>query len=43
MHIAAIGCVHRPSVMVYGGTIRAGCRPAMEEKLDIISAFQAYA
>ena len=42
MHIAAIGCVHRPSVMVYGGTIRAGCRPAMEEKLDIISAFQAY-
>ena len=28
--------------MVYGGTIRAGCRPAMEEKLDIISAFQAY-
>ena len=42
MPIAAIGCVHRPSVMVYGGTIRAGCRPAMEEKLDIISAFQAY-
>ena len=34
MHIATIGCVHRPSVMVYGGTIRAGCRPAMEEKLD---------
>ena len=42
-HRATIGCVHRPSVMVYGGTIRAGCRPAMEEKLDIISAFQAYA
>ena len=33
---------NRPSVMVYGGTIRAGCRPEMEEKLDIISAFQAY-
>ena len=40
--IMAMGRVNRPSVMVYGGTIRAGCRPAMEEKLDIISAFQAY-
>jgi len=28
--------------MVYGGTIRAGCRPGESEKLDIISAFQAY-
>jgi len=27
---------------VYGGTIRAGCRAGMDEKLDIISAFQAY-
>ena len=28
--------------MIYGGTIRAGCRPSFDEKLDIISAFQAY-
>jgi dihydroxy-acid dehydratase len=40
--IMAMGRVNRPSVMVYGGTIRAGCRPNMDEKLDIISAFQAY-
>ena len=40
--IMAMGRVNRPSVMVYGGTIRAGCRPGKSEKLDIISAFQAY-
>ena len=40
--IMAMGRVNRPSVMVYGGTIRAGCRPGQSEKLDIISAFQAY-
>lgn len=40
--VMAMARVNRPSVMVYGGTIRAGCRPEMEEKLDIISAFQAY-
>ena len=40
--IMAMGRVNRPSVMVYGGTIRAGCRPNVSEKLDIISAFQAY-
>ena len=38
----AMARVNRPSVMVYGGTIRAGCRPGKSEKLDIISAFQAY-
>ena len=38
----AMGRVNRPAVMVYGGTIRAGCRPDHDEKLDIISAFQAY-
>lgn len=35
--------VNRPSLMVYGGTIRAGCsasRPG--QPLDIVSAFQAY-
>lgn len=40
--IMAMGRVNRPSVMIYGGTIRAGCRPEHSEKLDIISAFQAY-
>ena len=39
----AMARVNRPSVMVYSGTIRAGCRPSEpDEKLDIISAFQAY-
>ena len=40
--VMAMARVNRPSVMVYGGTIRAGCRPGKSEKLDIISAFQAY-
>merc|ERR1719321_1114028 len=40
--VMAMGRVNRPSVMVYGGTIQAGCRPGKKEKLDIISAFQAY-
>jgi len=40
--VMAMARVNRPSVMVYGGTIRAGCRTGMDEKLDIISAFQAY-
>ena len=40
--VMAMARVNRPSVMIYGGTIRAGCRPGKEEKLDIISAFQAY-
>jgi len=37
----AMARVNRPAVMVYGGTIRAGCTPD-RPKLDIISAFQAY-
>ena len=40
--LMAMARFNRPSVMIYGGTIRAGCRPAHDEKLDIISAFQAY-
>lgn len=40
--VMAMGRLNRPSIMVYGGTIRAGCRPGADEKLDIISAFQAY-
>ena len=39
--VMAMGRVNRPSIMVYGGTIRAGCTPK-HEKLDIVSAFQAY-
>jgi dihydroxy-acid dehydratase len=35
--LMAMARVNRPSVMVYGGTIRAGCRPEKNEKLDIIS------
>ena len=36
----AMGRINRPSLMVYGGTIRAG--RLGDEKLDIISAFQSY-
>lgn len=39
--IMAMGRVNRPSLMVYGGTIRAGCS-AGKDKLDIVSAFQSY-
>ena len=38
--IMAMARLNRPSLMVYGGTIRAGCRNG--DKLDIISAFQSY-
>ncbi|MDH3623106.1 MAG: dihydroxy-acid dehydratase [Myxococcales bacterium] len=37
----AIGRLNRPALMIYGGTIRAG-RGNAGEKLDIVSAFQAY-
>lgn len=41
--IMAMGRVNRPSLMVYGGTIAAGCgKKKGNEKLDIVSAFQAY-
>ncbi|MCA9084667.1 MAG: dihydroxy-acid dehydratase [Planctomycetaceae bacterium] len=39
--IIAMGRLNRPSLMIYGGTIRAGCS-AKGEKLDIVSAFQSY-
>lgn len=39
--LIAMGRLNRPSIMVYGGTIRAGCSPG-HDKLDIVSAFQAY-
>jgi dihydroxy-acid dehydratase len=39
--VIAMGRLNRPSLMVYGGTIRAGHGGA-GEKLDVISAFQSY-
>jgi dihydroxy-acid dehydratase len=39
--LIAMGRLNRPALMVYGGTIRAGCTPR-HPKLDIVSAFQAY-
>src|SRR5947207_2152314 len=38
--IMAMARFNRPSLMVYGGTIRAGCLG--DKKLDIVSAFQVY-
>jgi dihydroxy-acid dehydratase len=41
--VMAMGRVNRPSIMVYGGTIQAGCAKTMNnEPIDIVSAFQAY-
>jgi len=38
-----MGRFNRPSIMVYGGTIRAGCAVTKNNApIDIISAFQAY-
>jgi len=40
--VIAMGRLDRPSIMVYGGTIRAGEQPSTGAKLDIVSAFQSY-
>ncbi|KAI1971051.1 dihydroxy-acid dehydratase ilv3 [Ophidiomyces ophidiicola] len=41
--IMAMGRVNRPSLMVYGGTIRPGCASTQNNAdIDIVSAFQAY-
>src|SRR4051812_40158545 len=42
--VMAMARLNRPSLMVYGGTIRAGCANirGTEEKLDVVSAFQVY-
>lgn len=42
--IMAMARLNRPAVMVYGGTIRAGCAVIRDEeqKLDVVSAFQSY-
>ncbi|PID84847.1 MAG: dihydroxy-acid dehydratase [Chloroflexi bacterium] len=39
--IMAMARLDRPAIMVYGGTIKAGCTP-QHDKLDIVSAFQSY-
>lgn len=38
--IMAMLRLNRPSIMVYGGTIKAGCH--QDQKLDVVSAFQSY-
>jgi dihydroxy-acid dehydratase len=38
--LMAMGRLNRPSLMIYGGTIRAGHHNGL--KLDIVSAFQSY-
>jgi dihydroxy-acid dehydratase len=38
--IMAMCRLNRPSLMVYGGTIKPGCRDG--ETLDVVSAFQSY-
>ena len=42
--VMAMARLNRPSLLVYGGTIRAGCATirGSEEKLDVVSAFQSY-
>lgn len=39
--IIAMLRLNRPALMIYGGTIRAGCS-STGEKLDVVSAFQSY-
>ncbi len=36
----AAGRLNRPTVVIYGGTIKAGC--IGDKKLDVVSAFQSY-
>lgn len=41
--LIAMARINRPSIMVYGGTIRAGSAPGIGRPvLDIVSAFQSY-
>ncbi len=42
--LIAMGRLNRPALMVYGGTIKPGhrVRNGVEEKLDVVSAFQCY-
>ncbi|KAJ5456362.1 hypothetical protein N7530_011636 [Penicillium desertorum] len=41
--LMAMGRINRPSLMVYGGTIKPGCAATQNNAdIDIVSAFQAY-
>jgi len=40
--VMAMARLNRPSIMIYGGTIRAGEQPSTGKTLDIVSAFQSY-
>lgn len=40
--VMAMARLNRPSIMIYGGTIRAGKQPSTGAPLDIVSAFQSY-
>merc|ERR1711965_615628 len=40
--VMAMARLNRPSIMLYGGTIRAGKQPSTGASLDIVSAFQSY-
>jgi dihydroxy-acid dehydratase len=42
--VMAMGRLDRPALMVYGGTIEAGCAVVggAETKVDVVSAFQSY-
>ena len=41
--VIAMGRVNRPSLMVYGGTIKPGCATTQNDAdIDIVSAFQSY-
>ncbi|KAJ5852212.1 uncharacterized protein N7529_011597 [Penicillium soppii] len=41
--LMAMGRINRPSLMVYGGTIKPGCAVTQNNAdIDIVSAFQAY-
>lgn len=41
--VIAMGRVNRPSIMVYGGTIKPGCAVTQNNAdIDIVSAFQSY-
>ncbi len=40
--LMAMGRVNRPSLMIYGGTIKPGYTTAAHKPIDIVSAFQSY-
>ncbi|MFK7788849.1 MAG: dihydroxy-acid dehydratase, partial [Phycisphaeraceae bacterium] len=42
--VIAMARLNRPSIMLYGGTIKPGCATikGKEEKLDVVSAFQSF-